>query len=155
MIRNLLKIENVPVDAGNKAKVELKRGMFVKVDEAKGEINIATDLTEAIGIVVRDVVVTDSVAQGLPISDYDVEQDTIKVKEFAGVRGLYNGEAWMTDQFKADCATPNGDKVQAGKYLTVENGLLKESESNAKTELVSLGLMDDNGHKVLGFKVVK
>lgn len=155
MIRNLLKVENVPVDAGNKAKVELKRGMFVKVDEAKGEIDVATNLEDAIGIVVRDVVVTDSVAQGLPISDYDADQDTIKIKEFAGVRGLYNGEAWMTDQFKADCATTNATKVEAGKYLTVENGLLKDSPSNTKTKLISLGFMDDNGHKVLGFKVVK
>lgn len=152
MLRKLMVLGNVHVDAEKKAAVVLKRGMFVKGDEALGTIKVAADLSEVEGIVVRDVVVTDDVANGLPVSEYDATQDVIAVGAFAGIRGIYSKEQFATDQIKAGVADAD---VAAGKYLAVENGVLIASPSNAKTILVSLGYIDDAGHKLLAYKVVK
>ena len=67
MIRFLQNLENVNVDATKKASAETKRGMFVTVDELNGTFEPATSLDKANGIVVRDTVVDEDVAQGFPI----------------------------------------------------------------------------------------
>lgn len=152
MLRKLMNLSNVHVDAEKKAAVVLKRGMFVKGDEANGTIKVAADLAEVEGVLVRDVVVTDDVANGLPVSDYDLSQDQVAVGEFAGIRAIHANEQFATDQVKAGVADTD---VAAGKYLAVENGVLIASPSNAKTILVSLGHIDDAGHKLLAYKVVK
>ena len=149
MIRFLQNLTSVNVDATKKAKVDIKRGMFVKVDEVKGEVDIAATIDEATGIAVRDVVVDEDVANGLPVSDYSETQDTIKVGEFCGERKQFSGERFMTDQFVNTLV--DGD-VTPGKNLTVTNGKL--DKIGTVTTIISLGFRQDAGHKVLAYKIV-
>lgn len=149
MIRFLQNLSNVNVDATKKAKVEIKRGMFVKVDEAKGELDIAATIDEASGVAVRDVIADEDVANGLPISSYSETQDIIKVGELCGERKQFSGERFMTDQFASTLV--DGD-ITPGKYLTVVNGKLDKIET--ATTIISLGFRQDSGHKVLAYKIV-
>ena len=149
MIRFLQNLENVNVDATKKASSETKRGMFVTVNELDGTFAPATSLDTANGIVVRDTVVDEDVAQGFPISEYQDTQDIIKVDEFAGVRVVFKGEQFATDQYDNSL---NDSQVEAGKYLTVSDGKLATSSS--ATGLVSLGWYTDAGHKLLAYKVL-
>ena len=149
MIRFLQNLENVNVDATKKASAETKRGMFVTVNELNGTFAPATNLDTANGIVVRDTVVDEDVAQGFPISEYQDTQDIIKANEFAGVRVVFKGEQFATDQYDNSL---NDDQAKAGKYLTVSNGKLATSPS--ATGLVSLGWYTDAGHKLLAYKVL-
>lgn len=149
MIRFLQNLQNVNIDATKKASVDMKRGAFVTVDELNGTVALATDLTSANGVVVRDTVVDEDVAQGFPVSEYSETQDTIKKDSFVGVKVLFKGEEYSTDQFATSLTDA---QAQAGKYLTVANGLLTTSAT--ATSIVSLGYLTDAGHKVLGYKVV-
>ena len=143
--RNLFKA----VDASKKAKVDMKRGAFVKVNEATGDFELAPTLADVAGIVVRDVVVDIDVAMGLPVSEYSDTQDTIKVGEFAGVETVQKGERYATDQYANTLVDAD---VVAGKNLDVANGVLVKSA--VATSIVSLGWIQDNGHKLLGYKFV-
>lgn len=133
---------NVPTE--NTAKVEMKRGAFVKVDENAKQLDLAANDAEVYGVVVRDTLVTDDVALGCPVSEWDAEQDTIKAGALAGVRVLVAGERYATDQHNVEDTT-------AGKYLKVQDGVLVASESAAK--FVSLGFVTVAGHKMLGFRL--
>ena len=148
MIRFLQNLENVNVDATKKASVDMKRGAFVTVDELNGTVSLATDLASVNGVAVRDTVVDEDVAQGFPISEYSDTQDVIAKDSLVGVKALFKGEQYSTDQF----GTLTDVQAQAGKYLTVANGLLVTSST--ETSIVSLGYLNDAGHKVLGYKIV-
>lgn len=152
MIKVLQNIHGVNVDATKKAKVELKRGAFVKANELTGELELATTTADVTGVVVRDVIVDDDVAQGLPVSDWAVTQDTIKQGEFCGHRVLHKGEVFATDQYGDVSALPEVDAV-AGKRLDVVNGKLVKL-AGASSDIVSLGFVQIAGHKMLAFKLV-
>lgn len=150
MLRVLQSIEGKNVDAEKKAKVQIKRGTFIKVNEATGQFEPAANLTEVNGIVNKDFTITQESAIGLAVSDYDVAQDTIQAGEFGLVVTLLPNEMYATTEY--------GDltdvQAAAGNYLTVENGKLVASEE--ATALLSLGwIMDVGLHKLLGFKVLK
>lgn len=147
MIRFLQNLENVNVDASLKASAQAKRGMFVAV--TGDTFAPATDLASANGILVRDTVVDEDVAQGFPISEYQDSQDVIKADEFAGVRAVFAGEQFATDQYDS---TLTDAQVAVGKYFTVANG--KIATSNSATKLVSLGWYMDAGNKLVAFKIV-
>lgn len=153
MIRTLQTVNGVNVDAQKKAAVAMKRGAFVSVNENAGTVALATNLAACVGLAVRDFVVTQESAMGYAVSDYDDSQDIIAINEFLGVRPLVNGERFATTEY--DVAL-NDTTAAAGKYLTITNGKLAESPSNAATSIVSLGWVIDAGiHKILGFKFVK
>ena len=149
MIRFLENLEHVNVDATKKAGVPVKRGAFVTVNEETGTFALATDLASVSGVVVRDTVVDDDVAGGYAISEYSESQDTVYKNELAGVRVQFKGERFATDQFDTGMSE---DEKKAGKYLDVADGKLVASSS--ATSIVSLGVIDDAGHKLLGYKLV-
>ena len=149
MIRFLQNLDNVNVDATKKAKVDTKRGMFVTVDDLNGTFEPATDLASADGLVLRDTIVDENVAQGFPISEYSETQNLIKKDTLAGVRVWLKGERFSTDQYNKEMTA---DQTKVGKYLTVANGILVTSAD--PTEIVSLGIMSDAGNTVLGYKFV-
>lgn len=149
MIRFLENLDNVNVDATKKAGAECKRGAFVTVDHATGKFSLATDLASVTGVVVRDTVVDSDVAQGISVTEYSDSQDVIAKDTLAGVRIQFKGEQFATDQF--DSALTEDQKM-AGKYLTVTNGKL--ATSSTATSIISLGVIDDAGHKLLGYTLV-
>lgn len=153
MIKVLQNMHGVNVDATKKAKVEMKRGTFVKANEETGELEIATETADVTGVVVRDVVVDDDVAQGLPVSEWADSQDIIKVGEFCGHRVIQKGEIFATDQYGDTVALPEAD-AKAGKVLDVANGKLVKAVASSSSKIVSLGFMQIAGHKMLGFKLV-
>lgn len=139
------------VDAQKTANVDMKRGTFVKINEKTQKVEVAPTLADVYGVAVRDVKVTDEVAQGLPVSEYDLEQDVIVKDEYLGVMVINKGERCITTEF--DSALVDAD-VEAGKYLTVVNGKLAKPADATATHIVSLGFLSDAGHKVLGYKFV-
>lgn len=149
MIRFLQNLTGMNVDAQKKAKVEMKRGTFVEVDELAGELKLAVALANVTGIVVRDTKVDTDVAMGLNPSEYSDSQDKILLGEYAGHRAIAKGERIATDQFDA---TLTDVQAEAGKYLTVTDGKLATSAT--ATTVVSLGWVMDVGHKLLGFKFI-
>lgn len=150
MIKNLQSIYGINVDATKKAVSDMKRGAFVKVDEVAGTLVPALTTAEVQGVVVRDVIVDDDVAQGIPVSDWSETQDTVKKDEFAGIRVLLKGEKWATDQH----GIANDEDATAGLKLDVVNGQLVKAVTNSVSNIVSLGFMQVAGHKMLGYKVV-
>lgn len=152
MIKVLQNIHGVNVDATKKAKVEMKRGAFVKANELTGELELATATADVTGVVIRDVIVDDDVAQGLPVSDWSTTQDTIKKGELCGHRVIHKGEVFATDQYGDTSALPEGD-AKAGKQLDVANGKLVKL-AGASSNIVSLGFVQIAGHKMLAFKLV-
>ena len=148
MIKFLQNRIGVNVATENVAAVEMMRGAFVKVDEAKKELALAASDAQVYGVAVRELKVTDDVAMGVPVSDWDAEQDTILKGELAGVRVLLAGERYATDQYVKGLSDEN---AAAGKYLTVSEGKLQTSSSAAK--FVSLGWVNVAGHKMLGFRL--
>lgn len=147
MIKNLQNIIGVNVDATKKMKTDAKRGTWVAVDETTGELVVAADLSKAQGFVVRDVVVTRDVANGIPVSDFDLEQDLVKAGELAGIRVPQTGERFVTTEY--DLTDAN---AASGKYLTVVDGVLKTSAT--ATKIQSVGYKTIGDHKLLGFKLV-
>lgn len=153
MIKVLQNITGVNVDASKKAKVEFKRGAFIKANDATGELELATATADVTGVAVRDVVVDDDVANGIPISDWADTQDIIKVGEFCGHRVLLVGERYATDQFGDTGVLPEVDAA-AGKVLDVANGKLVKAVASSTSKIVSLGFINVAGHKMLGYKLV-
>lgn len=153
MIKVLQNIQGVNVDATKKAKVQFKRGAFVKANEGTGELELATATADVTGVAVRDVVVDDDVAQGLPISDWSDSQDVVKAGEVCGHRALQKGEVYATDQYGDATALPEANAV-AGSVLDVDNGKLVKAVASSTSKIVSLGFMQVAGHKMLGFKLV-
>lgn len=148
MYRHLQPVLGKNIDAQFTAKVDLKRGMFVKADYANKTLEPATALADADGIVTRDVVVDRDVAEGLPVSPYADTQDIIKAGEYCGLEVVRNGERFSTDQY----ATITDVQAGAGQYLTVTNGKLDTSAT--ATKIISLGyIMDAGMHKNLGFVI--
>lgn len=150
MIRNLINNSFVGIPAEYKAKEEMIRGTFVTVDYKKGEVAKATTLGDTVKFVVRDVKVTTEVANGLPVDDYSKEQDTIEVGEYVGVRTAQSGEQFKTTAFDA---TLGDTDVEAGKYLTVKNGVLAKPSDSSATKIVSLGWNTEENVKTLAFTI--
>lgn len=149
MIRFLQNLSHVNVDSQNKAKVELKRGEFVKINVATQEIEKAANLGEADGILIRGFNVTDETAIGtFPVSEYDNSQDVVLAGAYAGVRSIFAGERFATDQY-----TLSDAEAEAGKFLKVQNGKLIASAD--ATKLQSIGFVIDAGqHKLIGYRVL-
>ena len=154
MIKNLQTIFGVNVDAQYQAGEELKRGDFVKVVD--GKLMKATATADVVGVAVRDVKVTKDVALGHPVSDFDLEQDTILEGEYCGLRVLHKGERFATNCVDSANMTGEASKGAAGEYVIVANGKLKgTSAQSADTGLKSLGKMNVAGHEMFGFVVTK
>ena len=153
MIKVLQNMQGVNVDATKKAKVQFKRGVFVKANEATKELELATTTGDVTGVAVRDVVIDDEVAQGMPVSDWSDSQDIIKAGDFCGHRVIQRGEIYATDQYGDITALPEAEAV-AGKTLDVANGKLVKAVASSTSKIVSLGFMQVAGHKMLGFKLV-
>lgn len=149
MIRHLQRNLSKAVDASKKAKVDMKRGAFVKVNEATGDVELAVALANVNGIAVRDVVVDTDVAMGIPVSDYSDTQDIVKAGEFVGVETIQVGERYATTEYLDTLVDAD---VVADKYLDVANGKLIASAT--ATKIISLGWVQDNEHKLLGYKFV-
>jgi hypothetical protein len=149
MIRHLQRNLSKAVDASKKAKVDMKRGAFVKVNEATGDVELAVALANVNGIAVRDVVVDTDVAMGIPVSDYSDTQDIVKAGEFVGVETIQVGERYATTEYLDTLVDAD---VVADKYLAVANGKLIASAT--ATKIISLGWVQDNEHKLLGYKFV-
>lgn len=156
MIRNLMNNENVAIPAQYKMGEELKRGTFAKLvyDDANkySKIMKATSFAEADGVLVRDVKVTDDVAQGLPVSDYDVEQDICKVGEYAGIRPVYAGEFFSTTEYDTTGITATTG-VEGANLKVGTDGKLAIGTTTDK--LISCGLITDAGHTVLAYRVLR
>jgi len=153
MIKVLQNIFGVNVDAQKRAKVQMKRGTFVKANELTGELELATATADITGVLVRDVVVDDDVAQGFPVSEWEDSQDIVKAGELCGHRAIQKGERYATDQYGDSTALPEADAV-AGKVLDVVNGKLVKAVASSTSNIVSLGFIQVAGHKMLGFKLV-
>ena len=149
MIRSLIGNIGTGVDAQKKAKVEMKRGAFVKANEKTKELELATALADVTGVVVRDTKVDVDVAMGLTPSEYSDSQDKILVGEYCGHRAILKGERWATTQFVEGLSDTD---AEAGKYLSVANGELIASVG--ATSIVSLGWVMDGAKKLLGFKFI-
>ena len=143
-------------NAQNTVKVDMKRGTFV--NEEYDSVNKITKLIKAVadenvlGILTRDVVVDVDVAMGMPVSDYSTTQDLIKAGEYAGVETIQKGERYATESFNSGLV--DADVVE-GTLLTVINGeLCKLPELQTTSAFRSIGWIMDNGHKLLGFRLV-
>lgn len=146
MIRNLQTNGSQSANGQNKAKVEMKRGSFVKIDETTKELDFVTGIAGA-RLVDRGTKLTRDVAEGLPVSMYDTDQDTILIGELAFVHELEG--RWAIDQYDS---TVNAS-LAVGSYLNISAGKLIASPSNAVTILKFIGMVEDNGHKLAGFEV--
>jgi hypothetical protein len=153
MYRRLQTNSGKVFNAQNTVKVDMNRGYFVK--ESYDAVNKITQLVFAtsdndyLGLVTRDVVVDIDVAMGMPVSDYSVTQDLIKAGEYAGVETIQRGERYATEAF--DSALLDADVVE-GSPLTIVNGKLAKGTTGS--DFYSLGWKLDNGHKLLGFRLV-
>ena len=155
MLRVLQSVNNKNVDAQCKAKVALKRGMFVNKDYATKEAILPT-VAEEVYLVDRGLVTDDpaSVA-GAVYSEYDATLENIKVGEFVDLISILNGERYATDAFSGVDAD-----FTAGKYLVVSvavgetQGKLVASPTNTKSNYRSLGKISDNGHALVAFEYV-
>ena len=154
MLRHLQTIVGKNIDATKRAKTDMKRGSFVKVDDAKGELVLATATADFEGVVVRDVVVDIDVANGEPVSDLSITQDLIKSGELAGLEVPQEGERYATTEFGDTVALPEAEAV-AGKTLDVANGKLVKAVNSSTSKIRSLGFMNIAGAKYLGFKIIK
>lgn len=153
MIKHLQNLSFKNIDTQNKAKVDMYRGTFVKVNDLTKELEVASTTADVQGVVVRDVIVTTDVAMGFPVSDWDVEQDLVKAGTYAGLETIHKGERYVTDQYGDVVALPEADAV-AGKVLDVVNGKLVKAVASSTSKIVSLGFQTVAGHRVLGFKLV-
>lgn len=146
MLRNLQTNGSQSANGQNKAKAQMVRGAFVTVNETTKELELATGIKGA-KIVDRGTKLTRDVAEGLPVSVYDTDQDTILVGEYAFVHELEG--RYATTEYDS---TVNAS-LAVGSYLNISAGKLIASPTNAVTILKFIGLVDDNGHKLAGFEV--
>ena len=147
MLRNLQTNGSQYANAMYSAKTQMNRGAFVVADETAKTFDLATGIAGA-KIINRGTKLTRDVAEGLPVSEFDTDQDTILVGEYAYMNELEG--RWRTDQFDA---TTVKDTLAVGSYLSISAGKLIASPSNAVTILKFLGIMEENGHKMAGFEV--
>lgn len=154
MLRHLQTIVGKNIDATKRAKTDMKRGSFVKVDDATGELVLATTTADFEGVVVRDVVVDLEVANGEPISELSKTQDLIKAGELAGLEVPQEGERNATTEFGDTATLPRAEAV-AGKILDVANGKLVKAVDSSTSKIRSLGFMNIAGAEYLGFKIIK
>lgn len=137
MLRNIQN-DTVYADGTKKASEAMKRGTFVTVN-ASGEIVKATTLAGAY-MLDRGLKLTQEVAMGFPVSQYDETQDVVDRGEYAELVPLVASK-WATSEY-AD------DVVDGISYLTVgADGKLKKSDD--PTILVFNGFMND-GYKADG-----
>lgn len=154
MLRHLQTIVGKNIDATKRAKTDMKRGSFVKVDDAKGELVLATTTADFEGVVVRDVVVDIDVANGEPVSDLSITQDLIKSGELAGLEVPQVGERYATTEFGDTTALPRAEAVE-GKTLDIVNGKLVKAVDSSTSKIRSLGFKNIAGAEYLGFKIVR
>jgi hypothetical protein len=147
MLRNLQTNGSQYANAMCKAKTQMKRGSFVVADEVAKTFDLATGIAGA-KIINRGTKITRDVSEGLMISEFDEDQDTILVDEYAYMNELEG--RWKTTEY--DATTVN-TSLPVGSYLSISAGKLVASPSNAVTILKFLGIMEDNGHKMAGFEV--
>lgn len=137
MLRNIQN-DTVYADGTKKASEAMKRGTFVTVN-VSGEIVKATTLAGAY-MLDRGLKLTQEVAMGFPVSQYDETQDVVDKGEYAELVPLVASK-WATSEY-AD------DVVDGISYLTVgADGKLKKSDD--PTILVFNGFMND-GYKADG-----
>lgn len=157
MLRVLQIVNGKNVDAQYKAKVALKRGMFVNKDYATKEVILPVTASVAeIFLVDRGLInETFATAGGEIQTDYDATLEAIKVGEFVNTMALIAGERYAVDAYSGDAAN-----FDAGKYLVVSTvadatqGKLVASPTNTKSNFRSLGLISDNGHTLASFEFV-
>lgn len=146
MLRNLQTNGNSSANGQNKASVDMVRGTFVTIDETTQTLALATGIAGA-KIVDRGLKLTKDVAMGFPVSSYDVDQDTILVGE-KGYCNELEGR-WATTMYDNTVTSA----LAKGTYLTISDGKLTISPSNAVTIIKFIGIVDDNGHNLAGFEV--
>lgn len=146
MLRNLQTNGNSSANGQNKAKVQMVRGSFATVKESTKELELATGIAGA-KLVDRGTKLTRDVAEGLPVSMYDADQDTILVGEYAYLNELEG--RWITTEY--DSTVNNA--LAIGSYLNIAGGKLIASPSNAVTIIKFIGILDDNGHALAGFEI--
>lgn len=146
MLRNLQTNGNTFANGQNTAKTQMVRGSFVKIDESTQTFDLATGIAGA-KMVDRGTKLTRDVAQGFPVSVYDADQDTILVGERAYMNELEG--RWATTEYDS---TVNASLAK-GSYLTISNGKLVASPSNAVTIIKFIGMVADCGHTLAGFEV--
>lgn len=150
MLRTLQTINGVNVDAQKTAKTDMKRGTLIIVNELGGTLEAGA--TSATHVLVRDVKVTDSYAQGFIFSEYDDSQDLVKAGEYAGARPLHFGERYATSEY----GTLTDAQAAAGQKLKVAAGKLVTAAAGDDTPYYSLGwVMDAGEHKLLGFGITR
>lgn len=149
MIRNLINNSFKGVDATKKASEEIVRGAFITVSEKNGTVAKANAVANTIQVAVRDVKVTDAIAMGTPVDDYDADQEKILVGEFLGVYTLDAGCIYATTEYDPSLSET---QAEADKYLTIADGKL--ATSGSPTSIVSCGWYLDGTHKLLAYKVL-
>jgi len=149
MLRDLQSFA-VNVNGQCKASAQIVRGSFVQISEVAKTFAVTSSLTDAF-IVDKDMTITKATSIGEPYSDYDTEQDTIVVGEYAGLISLQKGVRKATSEY-----TVSDAEAVADLYLTVVGGKLVTSGTlgATPTNIKSLGFITDNGHKLLGFRIV-
>lgn len=157
MLRVLQIVNGKNVDAQYKAKVALKRGMFVnkKYDTKEVILPVVAGAKE-IFLVDRGLLIdTAAVAGGQIQTDYNALLETIVVGEFVNTMALIAGERYAVDAYSGVDAD-----FTAGKYLVVETavnanqGKLIASPTNTKSNFISLGYYQDNLNKLVAFEFV-
>lgn len=135
------------VDIQYKTAVAMKRGTVVKKDYVNKTIVKANELDGEIFIVDRDILPDDGIMTRT-LSDYEDILENIPANEFAQLKYYDKGERFMISEYTGDDST-----LKQGTYLAVDNGKAKAVESG-KSIWISLGIIDDNGHKLLGIEVI-
>jgi hypothetical protein len=158
MLRVLQSVTGKNVDAQYKAKVALKRGMFVnkKYDTKEVILPVVASATE-IYLVERGLVNDSALsAVGGVVSEYDASVENIAIGEFVNTTSLIAGERYAVDAYSGVDAD-----FDAGKYLIVSTtvdatqGKLIASPTNTKSNFISLGYVMDAGvNKLVGFEFV-
>jgi hypothetical protein len=140
----------INVNGQCKASAQMVRGTFVQINEVAKTFAITSSVTDAF-VVDKDMTITKASAMGEPYSDYDTEQETILVNEFAGLIPLQKGVRKATSEY-----TVSDAEAVADLYLTIVAGKLVTSGTlgATPTSIKSLGFITDNGHKLLGFRIV-
>jgi len=157
MLRVLQSFVGKNYDAQYKAKVALKRGMFVnkKYDTKEVILPVVAGVKE-IYLVDRGLKnETLATAGGAIQTDYDALLETISVGEFVDLTPLMAGERYAVDAYSGVDAD-----FTAGKYLVVSTtadatqGKLVASPTNTKSNFISLGYYQDNSNKLVAFEFV-
>ena len=151
MLRDLQSFE-VNVNAQCKATTAVKRGTFVQINEVTKVFGLPTQIIDLF-IADKDMEVTKSTAMGEPYSEYDADQELIKVGEFAGLIAVQKGVRKATSEYVITDALGVADAyLTVGTEVGVNAGKLITSAT--ATNIKSLGFITDNFQKLLGFRIV-